>query len=229
MKYITPLILAGAFLAATPLVYAEDNSGSRQGPPPFMGMSGEGWVRDGQRGLDDASSTEHGRPPMGELRPNIASTTRGMLKDRDMSERWMIPGIVTEVSANSFLLGTRREGATTTLTVNVSDTTVFRLGSTTVSLSALTVGAHVQVRGALSTTTMSIAAADVMIDSGKMVPLGKKEGLFTRLFNFFGGKHDGQVRGEATTTEDGTGVQVKAGLFARIGGFFSGWFGRGDH
>ncbi len=119
----------------------------REGRPGMMGSTSRPGGDDGRPGMRLGSTTEHMQPPM----------MRG------------IPGMVTEVSSDHFLMNTRgfKEGATTTLTVKVTSATVFRNGSTTGgSLADLSAGSKVVVMGKVATSTKTVSAERVMYGAG---------------------------------------------------------------
>jgi hypothetical protein len=127
----------------------------------------------------------------------VASTTTSHPEKSEKPEaRKAIPGIVTSVSTTGFTMTGRSQGkdhATTTLTVVVTPTTVFKIrnsmeegmkpgsmGSTTTgsttppvmatttgSLSDVTVGSKLEVFGKVATSTNTITADKVHINRGK--------------------------------------------------------------
>jgi len=75
-----------------------------------------------------------------------------------------IGGVVNTVNTSSFTIdNVGRNNATTTYTVNIDTNTVYRSGTTTTSLSAITSGKHVMISGDLSTTTKNITAKVINI------------------------------------------------------------------
>lgn len=135
----------------------------------------------------------------GDMRTASTSTDRKEKKEKaekpDM--RKAIPGIVTSVSSTGFTMTGRGQGknhATTTLTVVVTPTTIFKIrnmniamgmpvmvgsttqtgsttpptmGTTTGSLADIVVGSRVEVYGKIATSTNTITADKVHINRGK--------------------------------------------------------------
>ena len=147
------------------------------------------------RGSGPVNSTGHMKVS-GDMK--MASTTASRPEKGEKPEtRKTIPGIVTSVSAAGFTMTGRGQGknhATTTLTVVVTPTTVFKIrnmttvmgkpqmvgsttqtGSTTPSMMATTtgsltdvfVGSKVEVYGKIATSTNTITADKVHINRGK--------------------------------------------------------------
>ncbi len=118
----------------------------------------------------------------------MGSTTKehgpGMMKQGSSTEMMRgegfrgVPGIVTAVGADYFLMTSRGLGkATTTITVKITPTTKFsKNASTTGSLADVIAGAKVEVLGKVATSTKTITAQRVMINPGKGVMKEHVEG-----------------------------------------------------
>lgn len=103
-------------------------------------------------GLRNGSTTD-GR---GEFRDGTSTDARGPMMRG-------IPGTVSEVDADHFLMTSHLKDATTTLTVNVSAATSFVHGSSTsASLADLSVGTKVVVIGKVATSTNTVTADRVV-------------------------------------------------------------------
>jgi len=108
-----------------------------------------------------------------------------------------VPGTITAISSNSFTMTAPfgKNHATTTLTVNVSSSTMYMHASSTESFSDLTVGSHVVVFGKISTSTASVTAERILV-TGDM-PEKAKGGLG----GFIGHLKDLLTGDHASTTE----------------------------
>ena len=104
-----------------------------------------------------------------------------------------IPGIIASIGTNSFVMTVPRgkDHATTTLTVNVSSSTVYSNASTTASFSDLSAGTHVVVLGTVSTSTKSVTAKRIILNGDFHRKPDMKKGLggfLSHLKDLFG-KH----------------------------------------
>ena len=93
---------------------------------------------------------------------------QGMMDHGDM--RKGIPGVVSALAANGFMMTSRglgRDAASTTLTVVVTGTTNIQSGSTTATLADITVGSKVEVFGKVATSTKTITAERIRINNGQ--------------------------------------------------------------
>lgn len=211
-------LATGALIIGSSVAFA-------QMPPPFDGNGSTTGPHGGRPPLGmHASSTWEGGPTW---RTGSSTGMRGPGMGENMRG---IPGIVTEVDTNSFIIAThlppmvegirgsrmgqtgsttgavptqRPNVATTTLTVNVTNATTYRNGSSTASFSDITVGSKVLVMGRLSTSTKSVDATNVLIGIGNI-----------------GGPHEDNGKGNGE--ESGQG-----GFLHALGGFFGTIFGHG--
>ena len=165
-----------------------------------------------------------------------SSTTARPEKGEKNEARKAIPGIVTSVSSTGFTMSGRGQGknhATTTLTVVVTPTTIFKIrnmmvvmgkpqmmgsttqtGSTTPPVMATTtgaladiiVGSKVEVFGKIATSTNTITADKVHINRGKGEGRGEKME-----------KIHGMMGSTTSNTED-----RKPGFMEKFKGFFGG-------
>lgn len=164
-------------------------------------------------GSTTVSAEGDSRDAHGEVHGNaewkLASTTREDLHKVVQILRFSTPGVVTNVSSNSFMMTVPqgKDHATTTLTVNVSSSTTFMHASSTAALADLTAGTYVVVFGKMSTSTKSIAADRVII--GPMMPVMHevKKNVLDHIKDFFmGQKHASstEVDVHASTTASTT-------------------------
>ena len=125
----------------------------------------------------------------------FGTSTRMMKKQNTFN----IGGVVNTVSAYSFTINNiGRNNATTTYTVNVDSDTMYRNGTTTSSLSAITSDTHVMVSGQLSTTTKTIAAKVINIvdpnlrnkdiNKYKFSSTTNPNGMYHKMINWFKNK-----------------------------------------
>lgn len=236
MKVLAAALTAVAFLTTAGVALAQT--------PPQGGPGGEG----------------HAGPGMLSGRPNFGpgphgSTTRiwngpgGMHGSSTPmhGELRGIPGTVTQVDANDFLMSTPGFGksmSTTTFTVLLSGSTQFvkggemGMGSSsgsipqpqTASLSDLAVGTHVVVMGKIATSTKTITADRVVIGGDRGPDAGQRRGaegqgprqggILDFLKSLFG-RHSlpgGTANGSTTPP-----VQPAGGGGAAIWNFLFGW------
>jgi len=189
--FVISVLALAVFFSVSGVVFAQSTDGSQtqgmmgprhpgEGRPggmiaPFPGGNGTTTgMHDGpgRRGPGPMGSTtwQNGER-MGERHSSTTDTMHGPMMRG-------IPGVVTEVGSGSFLIASRGLGrGTTTLTVTVSDTTMYLHGSSTASFSDLSAGAKVIVFGKVATSTKTITAIRVQIgnDKGEGMKAGMRD------------------------------------------------------
>jgi hypothetical protein len=97
----------------------------------------------------------------------MSGTQIGLLKSHMMQNRMMQNGthfgVVASVSGSTFVLDSKMKQATTTFTVNTDTNTAFKKDGVVDTLSDLSVGQHVVVRGSTDISTGTILAKSVNI------------------------------------------------------------------
>jgi hypothetical protein len=159
-----------------------------------------------------------------------ASSTRpmGPKEDTQLSNLGGVQGKVGTVGINSFTL-TRpgnKEMATSTFTVQVSNTTQFSKGSTTAAFADVAVNARVVVFGRMATSTKTITAERVLLvgEIQQPLPIKEKKPFFPRLKELlFGAKGEHGTRESMNHDTPAAVVASDVALSTALKGIVS-WF-----
>lgn len=206
----------GALLVSTSIAFAEDK-----------GYSGQ----------------QLERPRMASTTDRMSSSTDMKRSDADMKDarHRSIPGIVTGLTSNGFVMSARGQGndhASTTLTVIISSMTVFKSGkigdvrmasstagaqssTTPATLRDVRVGSKVEVFGVLATSTKTMMAQRVHINrdgmnNGEEMKKVKKPSFSEKLKAMFGNK-------ASTTHATGTAAVEESGFLTALMDLLFGW------
>ncbi len=145
------------------------------------------------------SSTTNGRPPVRKV-------------DKVMGRS--VPGMVTSISTNAFTMTLPGGGdrASTSVVVSFSSSTKFMQGSTTATVSAITVGSRVEVFGKTSVSAKTITAERVIVlpTRPETRPENAKEGkqdVYSRVKNTIFGNSEKTPRNSAESNTEAAAIQ----------------------